>query len=89
MGNKKSFLTAVILSGLSLTGPTTVSAASKNKSAINITDIVMKKGQSRTLKISGTKKKVTWKSSKPSVVKVSSKGKMTAKKVELQRLLEQ
>lgn len=40
----------------------------------------MKKGQSRTLKISGTKKKVTWKSSKPSVVKVGSKGKMTAKK---------
>lgn len=52
----------------------------KKKVTINITDIVMKKGQSRTLKISGTKKKVTWKSSKPSVVKVNSKGKMSAKK---------
>lgn len=55
MGNKKSILVvvilslAVILSGFSLTGPTTVSAASKNESAINITDIVMKKGQSRTI----------------------------------------
>lgn len=71
---------AIIVAGLSLPEKVTVLAASKNEAAINITDIVMKKGQSRTLKISGTKKKVTWKSSKTSVVKVNSKGKMTAKK---------
>ncbi|MBO5484565.1 MAG: Ig-like domain-containing protein [Lachnospiraceae bacterium] len=86
MGKKKPFFMsaifslAIIVAGLSLPGKVTVLAASKNEAAINITDIVMKKGQSRTLKLSGTKKKVTWKSSKKSVVKVNSKGKMTAKK---------
>lgn len=38
------------------------------------------KGQTTTLKISGTKKKAKWSSSKKSVATVSSKGKVTAKK---------
>lgn len=42
----------------------------------------MKKGQSKKLKISGTKKKVKWKSSNKTIAKVSSEGKVTAKKVE-------
>lgn len=37
-------------------------------------------GKSFTLKITGTKKKVTWSTSKKSVATVSSKGKVTAKK---------
>ena len=49
------------------------------KYALNITDMTMSKGQSRQLKLSGAKK-VTWKSSKKSVVTVSKKGKVTAKK---------
>ncbi len=42
--------------------------------------ITLEKGKKYQLKISGTKKKVTWKSNKPAVVSVNSKGKITAKK---------
>ena len=38
------------------------------------------KGQSKTLKISGTKSKVTWSSSKKSVAAVNQNGKITAKR---------
>lgn len=40
----------------------------------------LQKGETLTLKLSGTNKKVTWKSSNKSVATVSSKGKVTAKK---------
>ena len=42
--------------------------------------ITLTVGQSKTLKIKGTKKKVKWSSSKKSVATVSSKGKVKAKK---------
>ena len=41
----------------------------------------MNKGKSQTLKITGTKKKVTWKSSNKKIAKVSISGKVTALKV--------
>lgn len=45
-----------------------------NKSALSLNV-----GQSSTLKVSGTKSKVTWSSSNKSIATVSSKGKVTAK----------
>lgn len=57
--------------------PTVVSAATIK---INTKSCTIVKGKSKTLSILGTKKKVTWKSSKSSVATVSSKGKVTAKK---------
>lgn len=55
---------------------TTVQAATK----ISKTKVALIKGQTTTLKVTGTKKKVTWSSSKKSVATVTSKGKVTAKK---------
>lgn len=54
----------------------TVEAATK----INKKKVTLIKGQTTTLKISGTKKKVKWSSNKKSIASVSSKGKVTAKK---------
>lgn len=42
--------------------------------------LALEVGKSKTLKVSGTNKKVTWTSSKKSVAVVSTKGKVTAKK---------
>lgn len=47
---------------------------------LNKKSLTLIKGKTYQLKISGTKSKVTWKSSKPSVAKVSTKGKVTAVK---------
>lgn len=44
------------------------------------TSLTLNSGKSYTLKLKGTKQKTIWKSSKTSVVKVNSKGKVTAKK---------
>lgn len=61
-----------------LSEPVQVEAASTVK--LNKTKLVLDKGKTYQLKVSGTKKKVTWKSSKKSVATVSSSGKVTAKK---------
>ena len=58
-------------------GTMTVKAATIK---LNKTKITLKKGQKYRLKITGTKRKVTWKSSKKSVVSVNKKGVVTAKK---------
>ena len=50
----------------------TVEAASVKLSATKVTLV---KGESKTLKVTGTKSKVTWSSSKKSVATVTSKGK--------------
>lgn len=55
-----------------------VQAASKVK--LNKTSVTLEKGESVTLKLKGTKKKVTWSSNKKKVVTVTKKGKVTAKK---------
>lgn len=60
-------------------GPvSTVSAASVK---ISNTSITLTKGKTKQLKIRGTSKKVTWSSSNKKVATVTSKGKVTAKKV--------
>lgn len=71
-------LTLIIAVGLLFVNQTDVNAASK-KMSLNVTDIVLSVGQSRTLSVSNAKK-VKWTSSKKSVVSVNSKGKITAKK---------
>lgn len=55
-----------------------VEAASKGK--LNKTKIILVKGQSYQLKLSGVKGKIKWSSSKKSTVSVSSNGKISAKK---------
>ena len=57
--------------------PDTVEAASIRLSKKNVT---IKVGQTITLKVKGTKKKVKWSSNKSSVAKVTQKGKVTGKK---------
>lgn len=57
--------------------PVTVEAATKVK--ISKTKITLNKGQVVTLKLTGTKEKVTWRSSDKKVAIVNSKGKVTAK----------
>ena len=54
--------------------------ASAAKVKLNKTSLTLTKGKSYTLKVKGTSKKVTWKSSKKSVASVSQKGRVTAKK---------
>ena len=55
-------------------GAETQAAIKLNKSSLSLLE-----GQSATLKVTGTKKKVTWKSNKKSVATVTTKGKVTAK----------
>ena len=62
----------------SLSETVTVEAASKVK--LNKTKATMYVGKSTQLKVKGTTKKVTWKSSNKKVATVSKKGKVTAKK---------
>ncbi|MGN0291275.1 MAG: CAP domain-containing protein [Lachnospiraceae bacterium] len=61
-----------------ITQPVKVEAASAVK--LNKTKLVMDKDAVYQLKVSGTQKKVKWKSSKTSVASVSSTGKVKAKK---------
>ena len=58
--------------------PTNVDAASKVK--LNKTKCTVYIGATETLKVQGTSKKVTWKSSNKKIATVSSKGKITPKK---------
>lgn len=57
-----------------------ITVEAKSKIKLNVTKKTIYKGKTYTLKVKGTKKKVKWSSSKRSVAKVSSKGKVTAKK---------
>lgn len=73
---KKSMLYALLLLVVVMFIPTQASAAAK----INKKSVTLIKGQTVTLKITGTKNKVSWSSNKKSVASVSEKGKVTAKK---------
>ena len=52
----------------------------KNPIKLNVTSKTLYKGNTYTLKVTGTSKKVTWSSNDKSVATVSSTGKVTAKK---------
>ena len=74
---KKSLFAALLCTIFVLMLTTTVSAAnikiSKSKTQLTV-------GASTTLKMTGTSKKVTWKSNNKSIATVSSSGKVTGKK---------
>ena len=70
----------VFLLSVMLVGGLRSSAVNAATIKISSRSITLIKGQSKTLKVSGTKKKVTWTTNKKSVAVVSSKGKVTAKK---------
>lgn len=76
MKKTKRILWITVLMTLILSFPLTASAAVK----ISKKSVTLTKTQSATLKITGTKTKVNWSSSKKSVASVSSKGVVTAKK---------
>lgn len=73
-----AFLLGIALLCSCLSVGTKVASAAKVK--ISKKSVTLTVGSSLTLKITGTKKKVKWKSSKKSVATVSSKGKLKAKK---------
>lgn len=68
----------IVVALLLLLVPINVQAANKVK--ISKTKVTMYVGETTTLKVKGTSKKVTWSSSNKKVVTVTSKGKVTAKK---------
>lgn len=77
MKKKKNLLCFVLLISLIFTmafGSVTVSAAPK----LNRTKVTLLKGEKTTLKVTGTKQKVAWRSSKKSVATVNSKGQVVA-----------
>lgn len=71
-------------------GKSTITAKIKNKSykcvitvetpKLNKTSSSLKTGSTLQLKLTGTKQKITWKSSNTSIATINSKGKVTAKK---------
>ena len=78
MKKKKNLLCFVLLISLVFTmafGSVTVSAAPK----LNRTKVTLLKGEKTTLKVTGTRQKVAWRSSKKSVATVNSKGQVVAK----------
>ncbi len=59
----------------------TEAVEAKSKIRLNKKKVTLQVGKSTTLKVKGTKKKVTWKSNKKKIATVSKKGKVKAKKV--------
>ena len=59
---------------------TNITTVNKNGLKISTIEKELKVGKKATLKVTGTKKKVTWSSSNSKIVKVDKKGKITAKK---------
>lgn len=76
MKRNKKILTVITILLLIVCMAVPVSAAGK----INKKKATLKVGQTLQLKVTGTKGKVKWKSSKKSVATVSSKGRVKAKK---------
>lgn len=70
------FSIVAVLLTLCITKP----AYTKTKVKLNKTTITMEVGQTKQLKLTGTKKKVTWKSSSTKIAAVNKNGKVTAKK---------
>lgn len=50
------------------------------KASLNLKKLTLEKGKTKKLKVSGTSRKVSWKSSNPQVVSVNKAGKIKAKK---------
>lgn len=67
----------LILSGFFTIAPDTQAATVK----LNKRTATLRVGRSTTLRVSGTREKITWRSTKKSVATVTSRGKVTAKKI--------
>ena len=83
MNSKIKKCGAYVLAGaivVALAAPALSTTAEAAKIKLNKTKVYLLKGKTVKLKITGTKKKVTWKSSKKKVATVSKKGKVKAKK---------
>ena len=78
MGRKKTIVYALILTLIFTLFPTVTVNASTPK--LNKTKVTLKVGETVKLKVTGTKKTITWSSSKKSVATVSKNGKVKAKK---------
>ena len=74
----KKTITFITVLALALTLATPVTAEAATKVKLNKTKVTLNVKKTCQLKVTGTKKKVTWKSNKPKVAKVNSKGKVTA-----------
>ena len=73
---KVAFIIIIMAMMFSLAMPISVSAQTKSSNK----SITLNVGKTYTLKVTGTKKKVTWSSSNKKIATVSTKGKITAKK---------
>ncbi len=76
---KKIFSVMFILAIMLMLSPTNLSSA-KTKVKLNKSKLTLTVGKKAQLKVTGTKKKVIWKSSNENVAMVSSKGKVVALK---------
>lgn len=87
MGKFKGMLCIVLATAMFFHAPPSmgsmaepIQAEAASAVQLNKTKLIMDKGGTYQLKLSGFKKKVTWKSSNKRVATVSSSGKVTAKK---------
>lgn len=85
--NKKIWVTFFVMFVLVFVVPvilpnaqTTLNAQANATVKLNATSVVIRPGKTKILKVTGTKKKISWSSSNKKVATVSSKGKVTAKK---------
>ena len=74
---KNKFLLAFLLLFICSFCLSSTEASAKVK--LNKSILTLVEGQKYTLKLTGTKKKITWKSNKKSIATVTSKGRVTAK----------
>lgn len=75
-----TFAILICLTIMTATIPTASHVHAASKITLNKTQISIIKGNSFKLKVKGTKKKASWRSSKTSVATVNKKGKVTAKR---------
>lgn len=83
MKNGKKIFAGILMLVLLLTinGNSPRSVASAKKIKINKSSITLTVGQTKKLKVTGTKKKIKWTSNNKAAASVNSKGKITAKAV--------
>ena len=77
---KKGLIAIVLTLAMIITMLPNQSVMAAKKPKLNKTKLTLTVGKSTTLKVYNTKKKVKWSVNKKSIVKITSKGKVTAKK---------
>lgn len=80
MKNSSKVISLILTLALILSVVLTIRIDASAKVKINKNSVTMNSGETITLKVNGTKKKVKWSSSNKKVVIVNNKGKITAKK---------